>query len=152
ASLLAGHAGHGSSARHPGPLPRPRSPRCRTGPMPAPATCMRRLSHGGAKARVNPAKRVAAADAAAPPRGGQLPVYSAALCQHAIERQARLEAGLLQPSRHLAWHVAPAGEPVRAAGVVEQPAALAQYARELVVEGLRVQLASDAEARRVVQD
>src|SRR5690242_12971490 len=72
--------------------------------------------------------------------------------QHAIQRQLRLEAGLLQPPGHLARHVAAAGEPVRAAGVVEQAAAATEYARELAVEHLRVELAGDAEARRVVQE
>src|SRR5690606_39897745 len=70
---------------------------------------------------------------------------STPLRQHPVQRQLRAEAGLLQPLRHLARHVASAGQLVRTAGVVEKLAALAQHARELVVEGLRIQFAGDAE-------
>src|SRR6185312_16291346 len=69
----------------------------------------------------------------------------------AVKRKLRLEAGLLQTLRHSARHVTAAGQLVRAAGVVEKSSAATQHPRELAVERLRVQLAGDAETRRVVQ-
>ena len=48
--------------------------------------------------------------------------------------------------------IAAGGELVRAAGVMEQPSALAQHPRQLLVERQRIQLTGNAEARRVMQD
>ena len=61
---------------------------------------------------------------------------SAPRSQHAVQRELRLEAGFLQPLCHLARHITPTGEFVRAAGVVEQAATSAQHARKLIVERL----------------
>src|SRR3954471_6958153 len=79
------------------------------------------------------------------------PGESAFRRKHAVECEFRLEARLREPFLDLAWHVASTGELVRAAGVVEEPATTTQYACELLVEGLRIEFACDAEARRIVQ-
>ncbi|KAG1529725.1 hypothetical protein G6F50_017800 [Rhizopus delemar] len=55
---------------------------------------------------------------------------------YAVQRQLRLETGLFQPLGHFARNIAPAGQLVRRAGVVEQAAALADDAGEMVVEHL----------------
>ncbi len=82
---------------------------------------------------------------------------SAAARAHALGQQPvaddfRLEPRLRQPLLHFLRQVAAAADLVRRAGVVEQQAIGHDHARQLFVERQRVQLAGDAEARRVVQD
>src|SRR3954470_13978660 len=72
--------------------------------------------------------------------------------QQTIAVRSRVEAGAAQSFRDFIRNVPPARQLVRCAGVVEQPAAALQDSGELFIEGLRVELSGDAEARRVVQD
>src|SRR4030095_12425458 len=72
--------------------------------------------------------------------------------QHAIAAEVGFKPGAPQALLHLTRYVAAARELVRRSGVVEEQAARAEYPRELIVEGLRIQLSRDAEARRIVQD
>src|SRR5579884_2618 len=72
--------------------------------------------------------------------------------ENAITAEPWLETTGPQTIGHLTRHVAAARELVGRAGVVEQPPAAFENARELVVEALCIQLTGDTEARRIMQD
>src|SRR5512139_3435373 len=72
--------------------------------------------------------------------------------QHSITADLGLESRLLQAPFHLALHIAATGDLVRRARVVEQQPIAPDHPRQVVVEGLRIQFASGAEAGWVMQD
>src|SRR5690554_1405260 len=71
--------------------------------------------------------------------------------EHAIGTEPRVETRLLESRRNFARHVAARRQLVRRPSVVEQTPARFEHARELAIEGPGIQLAGDAEARRIVQ-
>src|SRR5712664_2741387 len=72
--------------------------------------------------------------------------------QHPIAIQLRDNPGVPQTFRHFVGHIASAGEFVRRAGVMKQPAFALEHPGHVVIEDLRVEFSGDTKTRRVVQN